>query len=260
MTAKFLGSTEKLSPSQTYSCRKFIRKNKQSRLKQIHQYYIDTVSLLGLFNLDCSHCHDAHFVSCCDRGRPYAPEETTLINLQPHAKQIVSNHLSQQHYDAFISKGYIEMSEETDFYQNFTMCNENCFFLTEGKQKYCSIHRHAIENEVSVFSIKPLSCLMYPLDMIEIDGHILITALHEDTESFCRWGDDYFTQFLCANPNLRTNINDAGDRTRSNMKKNIPSEIFALHRYEPAYRWGKETIIHLFGRELYSEMELMLQK
>ncbi len=260
MTAHYIGTPEKLSQSEIYQCRIYIRKHRGKRVISFHNFFIDLEALSGLFNLDCSNCHLAHFHSCCEKGRPLAPGKETIKQLTPHVETIVERYLTSSHEKQWRKEGFIERSEKTDYYDNFSLCGEDCFFYAKEQEHFCSIHRYAIEQQLPLTSLKPMACSMYPIDLIEIDGCILITALHPETLSFCRWGEEYYKDFLCANVQYREDSMNGNQESRENMRQSIPESIFRLDHYKPAYVWEKETIEHFCGKEVYEWIDTKIKE
>jgi hypothetical protein len=42
---------------------------------------------------------------------------------------------------------------------------------------------------------------------------------------------------------------------RPNVRRDLAQDVFALEKYRPAYQEGKATLLHLYGAELWQEID-----
>lgn len=268
-TCFFVGTPLELTEQEAYHLQKYSKKGRASgQIVRIdaphlpHAFEIDTAALATPVLLDCGRCHQAHAESCCEGGFPFPPTEDLLPVLDLFSPLIADRYLDAAAQRQIREQGLFAAHLETAGHPTIaTAAGGNCLFCrVEGEGPACAAHRFALEQGRGPHELKPLSCLLYPLDLIEgADGTVLLTALTADTARFSRWGEDYRLDFLCANLALRERV-AAGetDDLRPNIRRDLDEQSFARERYRPAYLEGRETLIARYGLELYKEIESLM--
>lgn len=238
MSSIYYGTQENLSKKEEFHFKKY-RKN-TSFLRYKH-FYIDP-AIYTPINLDCKHCHIAHASSCCENGQPYSMTQEAENRLKDHAPDIIKQYLDEVRSNDALLHGYMEQlttSNTSTFntVQSIKTCNGDCFFLHKtGQETYCSIHRYAEDKQVPPLELKPYSCTLFPLDIIQDQEEIILTTLTKETASFSRWGSQY-SDYLCIDLNVRKNTD-------------LADEYFTVESYKPAWEWNRSILEHSFGNEL----------
>jgi hypothetical protein len=177
-----------------------------------------------------------------ENGRPYSMTKVAEDYLHVHASDIIKQYLDKDHWDEASGHAYMEQVSPYNNVQSITTCKGNCFFLHKtNEESFCSIHRYAENSGKDPLKLKPYSCTLFPLDIIQDNGEIMLTTLTKETESFSRWGSEY-NEYLCINLDLR--------KTRD-----LADEYFATDRYKPVWEWNHSLLERSFGSEL---VELLL--
>lgn len=230
----YYGTKEQLSSKESYALKKY---RKRTAFTTYGNFLLDP-ALFTLVNLDCNHCRKVHPSTCCEDGQPYSMTDDAESLLMSHAKQIVQSYHTVKRNHEFSESGFLEISERTNGVRSIKKCDDgNCFFYVSNEQEgYCSIHRYAEQQQIDYMNIKPFSCSLFPLDIIQDDHFILLTALTEETMSFSRWGSEY-ANYLCINLSLRKTVK-------------IDQPYFSLQGYKPAWQWGQELLAKAFGEDL----------
>ncbi|PWK10257.1 DUF3109 family protein [Tumebacillus permanentifrigoris] len=259
---RFIGTPLDLTEGEAYHLRKYWKKGRQARAilpLAAFEVDVDVAALQTLVQLDCAHCHLAHVASCCEGGFPFPPAKELLPMLDEHLDGIAA-YLTPERVRHLLQKGLYERHLETAGHQTIGTFAGDCTFChVEEQGPACMAHRYAVQAGLAPESVKPLSCLLYPLELIEseADGRTLLTALTEQTAAFSRWGADYRLDFICANQDLRA-TDDETDQS-PNIRRNLPADVFALERYRPAYVEGQELLTSRYGADFYKELEILIQ-
>jgi hypothetical protein len=228
---RYVGTSDPMGEREAYQCDRYLKRHRQRMLVTGH-YLIDTEALVTLFHLDCFNCRRVHRETCCD-GQPYAVDTWQIPLLELEARSIAQRYMPERERGRIDQAGIWDQGKPTG---TIRLNGNRCLFQTELDGRHgCSIHAHAEANGLSVYSLKPFSCQLYPLDLIQTGEQVLITALNEETAPFSRWGTDYLEQFLCASL----------DRRR--QAKHLDSALFAEEGYRPAYQWGLPFLRHALG-------------
>lgn len=237
---KYYGTPDAMPEKEAYHCAKYIKRN-QENIVVIGRFLIDTEALRTPFNLDCFQCRLVHRETCCENGQPYAVDQWQVPLLEQAAPTITENYFSpiaQKQTEQYGIWGRDRVPG------TLRLQHGSCIFFTEINGVHCcSIHAHAEANSQEVYPVKPFSCQLYPIDLIDLGEQILITAVNPQTAPFSRWGTDYLDNFYCANLERRKQAN------------HIDGNLFAIDQYRPAYQWGLTTIEHAFGKEAAEAVE-----
>jgi len=265
----FVGTPLELTEQEVYHLQKYCKKARaKGQIVQVeapqlgHAFEIDLAALATPVLLDCARCRQAHAESCCEGGFPFPPTEDLLPVLDILSPLIAARHLDEAAQVRIKERGLFDAYLETAGHPTIAAAEEgNCLFCrVEEDGPACAAHRFALEQGRAPHELKPLSCLLYPLDLIaDEDGTLLLTALTADTARFSRWGEDYRLDFLCANLDLREKV-AAGetDGMRPNILLNMDERAFAPERYRPAFLEGRDTLIARYGLELYNQIEALM--
>ncbi|MBL0386621.1 hypothetical protein JJB07_08155 [Tumebacillus sp. ITR2] len=257
----FTGTPLELTDGEAYHLRKYWKKGRQAHSIQSLAAFdvdVDLDALRTLVQLDCANCHLAHVASCCEGGFPFPPAAELLPVLDEHLDGIAAL-LPLDVIRHLLRKGLYERHLETAGHRTIGTFDGNCnFCIVEKNGPACMAHRYALQSDLNPMSVKPLSCLLYPLDLIysEEDGRTLLTALTERTAAFSRWGPDYRLDYLCANVELRENLASADS---PNIRENLPPDVFAPDSYRPAYVEGRQLLTELYGAPFYDELHTLIQ-
>lgn len=237
--ANYFGTQESLSNKESFHFKKYRKKTNFITFKN---FYIDP-AIFTPINLDCTHCHIVHPSSCCENGQPYSMLPEAEKHLETHAPQIIKDHLDIERLNEASNHGYMEdlstsSSSTFNIVQSIkTTCDGDCFFLKKSaEESFCSIHRFAEKKQVNPFELKPYSCTLFPLEIIQDDDKVILTTLTRETESFSRWGKQY-RDYLCIDLGLRKS-NDLDDK------------YFTISNYKPAWEWNRSLLEHSFGNDL----------
>ena len=261
---RFVGTPLDLTEGEAYHLQKYWKKAQRvGEIFEWGRFELDTAALQNLVLLDCANCHRAHFESCCEGGYPFPPSAELLPVLDEHLPEIAARHLDAGTREHLQAKGLYECHVETAGHPMIGTYGANCLFCrVEGAGPACMAHRYAIEEGRRPEALKPLSCLLYPLDLIEnAEVRVRITALTEATSRFSRWGVEYRHDFLCAHYELRAALADGtAERVRSNIRRQLPADAFPLDRYRPAWQEGLELLNALYGEELCAVLVAHMSK
>lgn len=208
-------------------------------------FLIDKDALKHEINLNCFACTKLYQYGCCS-GSPcsYSPKNKKMFNKHYLGIEQEVKQLDENNYKNIMRGGGFFTSEG-----EVRECNGHCALLVEEEGIYkCIAHKYALEHEVSKYDLCPLSCLMYPLEIMELFDDknkyvFLLTSVVETdfAKNFGRWGS-----YECLETELRC------------LDKNAHNEHFKAGDYKPVYEVNKGLLIHEFGRKLYDAIEKIL--
>jgi len=242
---RYFGTPEPMMHHERYHCEKYMKQSKTSLIRA-GRYLVDTKALLALFHLDCGHCRRVHRETCCEGGQPYAVEAWQVTLLEQELPAIAGQVKDTRLQESWVAKDIWDEREDAG---TIRMQHGNCQFyqeLTTGKYG-CAIHAYAEQTGRELEPLKPFSCQLYPLDLIETDEGMLVTAITRETSSFSRWGTDYLDQFYCANPERRQKAAHLDER------------LFSVDGYRPAYMWNLPLLRYVLQDEA-ERIEALLQE
>lgn len=228
---RYYGTPDPMTEREAYHCEKYL-KRKKDRIIQVGRFLLDSDSLLAPFHLDCGNCRSVHGQTCCEGGQPYSVDKWQMPLIEATTPKAVAAFLQGRsaHPSLWCAQGYSPGS--------IPLHEGSCYFYGPiGEGHGCILHAYAEKKGEEVYPLKPFSCQLYPLDLIQIEEKVLITAVTEETAAFSRWGNDYLKNFYCASLERRK----AADH--------LPAEVFAVAGYRPAYQWGNEFLQETFGTE-----------
>ncbi|NRR05807.1 DUF3109 family protein [Brevibacillus sp. RS1.1] len=231
---RYVGTPDPMSDKEAYHCEKYIKKHKHS-LVRAGQYLVDVSALHALFHLDCWNCRTVHRETCCEGGQPYAVEEWQIPIMEGEIPSISAGLKDEAERNQWLLHGVWDRNEPRG---TIRMRHGNCLFYQENNGRYgCAIHAYAEQAGREVEPLKPYSCQLYPIDLIDTGEGILLTAVTNETSSFSRWGTDYLEQFYCASP------------ARRKLATHIDDKLFALDGYRPAYEWNLPLLRYILQDE-----------
>lgn len=228
---RYYGTPDPMTEREIYHCEKYLQRKKEQIL-ETGRFLVDRQALLTPFHLDCGNCRRVHGHTCCEGGQPYSVEKWQIPPIEEATPRAVQAYLQDRsaHPSMWCSQGYRPGS--------IPVHEGNCYFYGPvGEGCGCILHAYAEAAGEPVYPLKPFSCQLYPLDLIQIGEQILITAVTEQTAAFSRWGTDYLEHFYCAS------------LARRKEASHLSPNQFSLDGYRPAFAWGVELLREAFGKE-----------
>lgn len=205
-------------------------------------FLIDQEALSKEINLNCFECTKIHKYGCCS-GSPCDFSSENKKMFKKHSENIVEEvrKLDEQNYKKIVENGGFLTPTGT-----ITECDGHCSLLVdhEGVSK-CIAHKYALDQNIPAYDLCPLSCLMYPLEIMELITDkqkkviFLTSVLDEDfAKGFGRWGS-----YKSMDVELRC------------IDKSAHNEIFREEEYKPVYTVNKKLLTHEFGASVYQGIE-----
>ena len=227
---RYVGTPDPMNRREQYHCEKYIRRNKAA-LVEVGAFLVDVAALRRLFHLDCANCRTVHRQTCCEGGQPYAlePDQASALERELPA---IAEHFARNGFANQWSKKRIW--DERQPAGTIRLEHDKCLFYREINGQFgCAIHAYAEQTGARLYPLKPFSCQLYPLDLIDTGKGILLTAVTEETAAFSRWGTDYLEQFYCAS------------LSRRRLAAHLDEKHFAIDGYRPAYTWNLPLLRYL---------------
>ncbi|MGE5703096.1 MAG: DUF3109 domain-containing protein [Clostridia bacterium] len=241
---RYYGTPDPMPRQEAYLCERYMKQHK-AQLYLFDRYLLDLPALLRPFHLDCFNCHRVHRETCCENGQPYAVEQWQQPLLDEVTEQIAQTYLPDSVKQLVCQHGIWENVRRPG---TIRLHHGTCLFAQSiNGQLCCSIHAHAEGTGRDVYDVKPFSCQLYPLELIQVGSHVLITALTEETASFSRWGFDYLDEFYCAN------------QERRRLATHLDESLFSLEGYRPAYQWGETLLRRAFGDSIADAISKLVE-
>ena len=241
---RYAGTPDPMARGESDRCRKYLKCH-EADLVEAGRFWVDVPALLAPFHLDCANCRNVHQETCCEGGQPYALESWQVSRLSQELAAITRHFYGEQGSSRWSEKHVWDHRQPPG---TLRLTNGNCVFFQEINGKYgCAIHAYAEQTNTEMLPLKPFSCQLYPLDLIDTGEKILLTALTEETASFSRWGNDYLEHFYCASLPRR--------RKASHLDENH----FTIEGYRPAYEWNLPLFRYLLQGEA-ARVEAILQE
>ncbi|MBU3811841.1 MAG: transposase [Candidatus Niameybacter stercoravium] len=205
-------------------------------------FLIDTEALNQEINLNCFECTKIHKYGCCC-GSPCDLSVKNRKNFIQHMPKIIEEMKS---LDERYSKEIESLGGVLGEKGAIRECEGRCSLLVEHEGVWkCLAHKYALEQHIPIYDLCPLSCLMYPLEIIELITDkqkkiiLLTSALDEDfAKEYGRWGS-----YKTLDVELRC------------IHKEAHNTIFKEKDYRPVYEVNKNLLIHEFGDEVYKGIE-----
>ena len=208
-------------------------------------FFIDIESITKAINLNCFECTKIHKYGCCS-GSPCDLSVKNRKTFERHRYKLIEEmkKLDEQYYKKVEALGGF-----LDEKGRIRECEGRCVLLInhEGSWK-CLLHKYALEQKLAPYEICPLSCLMYPLEIIELITSkqkkvlLLTSAIDENfAKEYGRWGSykDLEVELRCIHPEAH-------------------NEIFHEKDYRPVYQVNEQLIRHEFGEVVYQGIETLI--
>lgn len=242
---RYVGTPDPMTQKEAYQCEKYMKKNRDS-LVRAGEYLVDVPALLSLFHLDCWNCRAVHGETCCEGGQPYAVQKQQMSILEEELALVAAQLGEEKERTHWMEYGIWDIAQPPG---TIRMRHGNCLFYQElDGRRGCAIHAHAERTGKELFPLKPFSCQLYPLDLIDTGDAILLTAVTPDTSSFSRWGTDYLEHFYCAS------------KERRQQADHVNAELFSLDGYRPAYEWNMPLLRYLLKEHAEQIEALMAER
>lgn len=208
-------------------------------------FLVDKEALAQEINLNCFECTKIYKYGCCC-GSPcgFSPE-----NMKMFDKHLLKIEDEIKNLEDFKDRGIVIKGGLIAANGTIKAYNGHCALLVEheGIQK-CIAHKYALDYHMPIYDLCPLSCLMYPLEIMELITDkqkkvILLTSVVEEhfANEFGRWGS-----YKSLDIELRC------------IDKTAHNEVFKEEDYKPLYRVNKDLLIHEFGPRVYKGIEQVL--
>lgn len=210
-------------------------------------YLIDQEALMKEINLNCFECTKKHPYGCCC-GTPCGFSDKNLALFDQHMLKIeeVMKAMDEQQYKRLEEKGGFMTANG-----KLRAVDGHCSLLVEEDGSYkCIAHKYALDMSIPIYDLCPLSCLMYPLEIIEIitskhkKAYLLTSVVEEALASqIGRWGsyDSLQVELRC-------------------IRKEAHNDFFKKEAYRPVYKVNEGLIKHEFGARLYDCIKEVLEQ
>lgn len=208
-------------------------------------YLVDTKGLKQEINLNCFECTKVYAYGCCC-GSPCQMSRKNQKMLEAHLDKLSNEmkSINETYYNEVITKGGF-----ITFDGIIKSCGERCSLLVEHEGIHkCMVHKYALDEGIPIYEICPLSCLMYPLEILELVTNkkrkiILLTSVVEEdlAKNYGRWGSykEIPIEHRC-------------------VRKETHNETFKKEAYRPVYEVNEELINHELGIEVYKGLKVIL--
>ena len=211
-----------------------------------HVFLIDKEALTKNINLNCFECTKIHKYGCCG-GSPCGMSSKNMKRFDEHMLSIeeaVKNIDLNQYKKLQDNGGFTTANGLIKAYDG------HCALLVQHEEVYkCIAHKYALDKEIPIYELCPLSCLMYPLEIIELTTDkrkkvMLLTSVIDKAfaSQFGRWGS-----YESLEVELRC-INQEAHNT-----------IFKEKDYQPIYQVNEGLITHEFGPTLYKSIKKLCE-
>ncbi len=209
-------------------------------------YLLDEEALTHFINLNCFACTKIHPYGCCcgspcdfgSRNLKCFQEQLPFIGERMRA-------LDEENYKKVMENGgFIKSDGRIRAYDG------HCSLLVkEGEVYKCLAHKYALEQEIPVYALAPLSCLMYPLEVMVLYTQkkkkiLLFTSVVNSyfADRFGRWGS----------------YDSLGIGMRC-LKKESHNALFIEKDYRPVYEVNKGLIAHEWGDSFYEMLQKLVE-
>lgn len=205
-------------------------------------FLVDIEALKVPINLNCFACTKIHRYGCCC-GSPCSVSDKNMNLLDQHQLQIEEaiRQIDENYYNEVINGGGLVQANGL-----IKAYNGHCSLLVKEDDVYkCISHKYALDHDLPIYDLCPLSCLMYPLEIMELEIEkrkriIFLTSVVDSdfAKQFGRWGS-----YESLDVELRC-INIGGS-----------NDIFKKEDYKPVYEVNKGLITHEFGKQIMQGVE-----
>ena len=209
-------------------------------------FLIDREALGKMINLNCFECTKIHKYGCCC-GSPCGLSSQNMKLFDQHmllVEEAVRAIDVEQYKKLLENGGFLTANGLIKAYEG------HCALLVQQEGVYkCIAHQYALEKQIPIYDLCPLSCLMYPLEIIELITDkrkkvILLTSVVDEkfADQFGRWGS-----YASLEVELRC-IHEEAHNT-----------IFKAEDYRPVYEVNKGLLEHEFGKAVYKGVKKLVE-
>lgn len=201
-------------------------------------FLIDSEALRKAINLNCFECTKIHEYGCCC-GSPcgMSPKNMKLFDKHMLSMEEAVKAIDLKQYKKLeASGGFMTANGLIKAYDG------HCALLIQHEGVYkCMAHKYALDEHIPIYDLCPLSCLMYPLEIIELTTDkrkkvILFTSVVDEAfaNQFGRWGsyEQLEVELRC-------------------IHQEAHNTIFKAEDYRPVYQVNEGLITYEFGEALY---------
>lgn len=209
-------------------------------------FLIDTEALTKRINLNCFECTKIHKYGCCG-GSPCRMSSKNMNLFDQHMLSI------EEAVKAMDLEQYKKLQENGGFVTANGLIKAydgHCALLIQHEETYkCMAHKYALDEQIPIYELCPLSCLMYPLEIIELTTDkrkkvMLLTSVIDKTfaSQFGRWGsyDSLEVELRC-------------------IDQEAHNTIFKAKDYQPVYQVNEGLMTHEFGQTLYKSIKKLCE-
>lgn len=217
-------------------------KNKNNEIEIYKNIIFDKVGLTSKVNLDCFNCSKLNTHVCC-YGSPCALTAEESENLLNNIFDIVKDRFDKDTLNTMLAYGMVYEDEDGNLVP--LQYEHGCSFLMTTKEGYrlCAIKNWCIANKIDIVGMCPSSCIMFPLDILEIicDGkkYYYITSILDDTYAvkFSRWGVGTGSGYQCLG--------------KGKIPKEYKGKMFLKDKFVEVYKEFEYLIKSWFDAETY---------
>ena len=201
-------------------------------------FLVDREALRKAINLNCFECTKIHEYGCCC-GSPCRMSSKNMKLFDQHmlSMEEAVKAIDLVQYKRLVANGgFMTANGLIKAYDG------HCALLVQHEGVYkCMAHKYALDEHIPIYDLCPLSCLMYPLEMIELTTDkrkkvVLFTSVVDDAfaNQFGRWGsyEQLEVELRC-------------------VHQEAHNTIFKAEDYRPVYQVNEGLITHEFGEAPY---------
>lgn len=201
-------------------------------------FLVDREALDKMINLSCFECTRIHEYGCCC-GSPCGLSFKNMKVFDQHMlamEEAIKAIDIEQYKSLQANGGFMTANGLIKAYDG------HCALLVqhEGIHK-CIAHKYALDKQIPIYDLCPLSCLMYPLEIIELTTDkkkkvILLTSVVDEAfaNQFGRWGS-----YASLEVELRC------------IHQEAHNAVFKAEDYRPVYEVNQGLLEHEFGKAIY---------
>lgn len=201
-------------------------------------FLIDRVALNKAINLNCFECTKIYEYGCCC-GSPcgFSSKNMNLFDKHMLSMEEAVKAIDLEQYKRLQANGgFMTANGLLKAYDG------HCALLVKHEGVYkCMAHKYALDEQIPIYDLCPLSCLMYPLEIIEFITDkrkkvMLLTSVVDEAfaNQFGRWGS-----YASLEVELRCIHQEAHNTT------------FKAEDYRPIYEVNQGLLVHEFGEVIY---------
>lgn len=207
----------------------------------------DKFALSQKINLDCFNCSKLNPYGCC-YSSPCSLTDEESENVFNNLTDIIRGRFSDEVVNNLLAYGVMTEDDDGNFVP--LQHEHGCAFLmtTEEGYRLCAIKNWCLTNNVDIVGVCPSSCIMFPLDILELvvdeeDTYYFVTSILDDeyAEPFSRWGVGTGSGFQCLG--------------KGEVPIEYKGKMFKKSDFVPIYREFKSLLTSWFDDETYACIE-----